>query len=276
MSQRPALGWAPGSLDVRPVWAGADLAAPGEARLLQPPRGGQLSVPRHHRGAVGCVFSASSWRPFWNKRRGLGPPLLPGRGGQPQLARAGPAIWGAQARDGALGAVPGSGVSLWKGPGHGERRELTAHNLHHAPGGPRAEGSGVGEGRGPVAGPSGARGRLGLVFAFPMRAPCRGASVTSFLRPLPPGGRWVAAEPGPSVLRPPQPAIHWAWPVHSRGLVPAVGGRPRRAGRAARPPLCPPLSPTWAVGGWCEGHAWLCVTPGANGRGSSGGRARTS
>lgn len=97
----------------------------------------------------------------------------------------------------------------------------------------------------------------------PMSALCKRVSLYFF----PPRERLVAAMLGPSVLQPPQPAIHCAYSVHSLGLLPVVvlslGGRPRRAGLAGPLPLCPstvssPMSTVaWAV--WLLKESCLAV-----------------
>lgn len=183
-------------------------------------------------------------------------PPLPGPGGQLQLARAGPANWDARAQDVALGAVLGSGVTLRKGPwGRREARNpslQTSTRPHVSPDGGLTCWRGTGSCPWTFGGPGG------------------GPGLCLFLCPLPPGEALAAAVPGPSVLRPPQPAIHCASSVHSLGRVPdaalALGGRPRRAGRAALPPLCPPSvsCPRGRLPGRCEGRARLRVTSGAS------------
>lgn len=169
-----------------------------------------------------------------------------GWGGQRQLARAGPANWDAQVWDVAPGAVPGSGVSLWKGPwGRREARNppLKTSTVSHMSPEWRArvlEEDGVlpPDHRGP-------RGRLGLVFAFPMRAPCKRVSLY-FSVPSHPEKGWrqpcrvhlcCDLPSPPSTV----PALSTPWDLCQLSHSPSVAGQGGLAGQCCRLPALPPF-----------------------------------
>lgn len=228
---------------VGPGWSGSGCL--GEA----PSRGAALctpSVPRQPPRRSGVPSMPAPGGPSGTSDEAWVPHRCRGWGGQRQLARAGPANWDAQVWDVAPGAVPGSGVSLWKGPWG--RREagnppLKTSTVSHMSPEWRArvlEEDGVlpPDHRGP-------RGQLRLVFAFPVRAPCKRVSLY-FSVPSHPEKGWrqpcrvhlcCDLPSPPSTV----PALSTPWDLCQLSHSPSVAGQGGLAGQCCRLPALPPF-----------------------------------